>query len=202
MQQLPHVYLLLICQEATTLPQLYGYGHRVTSCLPQILVYATLVVLRILKSALITTSLRSLYWLLVKVRMVKTIACLCCHYHNNMAPLLICHSCSVEGNHTPTILTQAYTSSLFWMYLHTVRQHTVIASFMLFLFLAVCLVQIMLNQLHRCHPLCLIWRRICFAHIAKTEPLFLSLYIYEYFGNITDFLSIFVFVYRRFIQVY
>ena len=58
---------------------LFGSSHDVTSHLQWIQNYAARVILCLPKSSSITTHLRSLHWLPVKVRSTYKIACLCCH---------------------------------------------------------------------------------------------------------------------------
>ena len=60
---------------------LFGSSHDVTSHLQRLLSYAARVILRITKSSSITTHLKSLHWLHVKVRSTYKIACLCYHCH-------------------------------------------------------------------------------------------------------------------------
>ena len=65
---------------------LFGSTHDMTSHLQQIQNYATRVILCLPKSSSITTHLKSLQWLPVKVRSTYKIACLCCHCHSSTAP--------------------------------------------------------------------------------------------------------------------
>ena len=64
---------------------LFGSTH-VTSHLQRIQNYAARVILRLPKSSIITTHLKSLHWLPVKVRSTYKIACLCYHCHSSTAP--------------------------------------------------------------------------------------------------------------------
>ena len=66
--------------------QLFGSTHDVTSHLQRILNYAARVILCLPMSSIIITYLKSLYWLLVKVRSTYKIACLCYHCHSSTAP--------------------------------------------------------------------------------------------------------------------
>ena len=68
---------------------LFGSTHDVTSHLQQIQDYEAQVMLQIPKSSSITTHLKPLNWLPVKVRSTYKTACLCYHCHNSTAPL--CH---------------------------------------------------------------------------------------------------------------
>ena len=65
---------------------LFGSTHYVTSHLQRIQNYAARVILCLLKSSNITTHLKSLHWLPVKVRSTYKIACLCYHCHSSTAP--------------------------------------------------------------------------------------------------------------------
>ena len=65
---------------------LFGSTHDVTSHLQRIQNYAARVILRLPKSSSITTHLKSLNWLPVKVRSTYKIACLCYHCHSSTAP--------------------------------------------------------------------------------------------------------------------
>ena len=65
---------------------LFGSTHDVTSHMQQKQNYAARVILRIPKSAIITTHLKSLHWLAVTVRNTYEIACLCYHCHSSTAP--------------------------------------------------------------------------------------------------------------------
>ena len=58
---------------------LFGSTHDVTSHLQRIQNYAARVILRLPRSSRITTNLKSLHWLPVKVRSIYKIACLCYH---------------------------------------------------------------------------------------------------------------------------
>ena len=65
---------------------LFGPTHDVTSHLQRIQNYAARVILRLPMSSSITIHLKSLHWLLVKVRSTYKIACLCYHCHSRTAP--------------------------------------------------------------------------------------------------------------------
>ena len=66
---------------------LFGSTHDATSNLQQAQKCAGLVILRLQKSANITIHLKSLHWLLVKIRNTYKITCMCYHCHNSTAPL-------------------------------------------------------------------------------------------------------------------
>ena len=65
---------------------LFGSTHDVTSHLQRIHPYAARAILRLPKSSNITTHLKSLHWLPVKVRSTYKIACLCYHCHSSTTP--------------------------------------------------------------------------------------------------------------------
>ena len=65
---------------------LFGSTHYVTSHLQWIQKYAARVILCLPRSSSITTHLKSLHWLCVKVRSTYEIACLCYHCHSSTAP--------------------------------------------------------------------------------------------------------------------
>ena len=65
---------------------LFGSTHDVTSHLQRIQNYAARAILCLPKSSSITTHLKSLHWLPVKVRSTYKIACLCYHCHSNTTP--------------------------------------------------------------------------------------------------------------------
>ena len=65
---------------------LFGSTHGVTSHLQRMQNYAARVILRLPKSSIITTHLKSLHWLPTKVRSTYSIACLCYHCHRSTAP--------------------------------------------------------------------------------------------------------------------
>ena len=65
---------------------LFGSTHDVTSHLQRIQKYAARVILCLPISSSITTHLKSLHWLPVKVRSTYKIACLCYHCHSSNGP--------------------------------------------------------------------------------------------------------------------
>ena len=65
---------------------LYGSTHDVTSHMQQMQNYAARLIFRLPKSSNITTHLKSVHWLHVKVRSTYKIACLCYHCHSSIAP--------------------------------------------------------------------------------------------------------------------
>ena len=129
---------------------LCGSTHDVTSHLQRILNYAARVILCLPTSSSITTQLRSLHWLPVKVGSTYKIACFCYHCHSITAPSYV-----ADMLHIKLSLAPAHTSSLFSMDLHTVRQHLVIVHFLL-LRLYGTLFQMMSGVPHHCHHLNLV----------------------------------------------
>ena len=115
--------------------------HDVTSHLQQIQNYAARVILRLPKSSSITTYLKSLHWLLVKVRNTYKIACLCYHCHSSTATSYVADILQKKPSHTRN--TPAHIPCLFSIDLHTVWQHLVIVYFLLLLLLSGTLFQIM-----------------------------------------------------------
>ena len=65
---------------------LFGSTHNMTSHLQRIQNYAAQIILCISKSYNVTTHLKSLHWLPVKVRSTYKIACLCYQCHSSTAP--------------------------------------------------------------------------------------------------------------------
>ena len=79
---------------------LFGSTHDVISHLQRIQNYAARAILRLPKSSNITTHLKSLIWLPVKVRSTYKIACLCYHCHSNTAPSYIADMLQKKSSHT------------------------------------------------------------------------------------------------------
>ena len=131
---------------------LFGSTHDVTSHLQWIQNYAARVILRLPRSSSITTHLKSLHWLPVKVRSTYKIACLCYHCHSSTAPSYVTDMLHKKPSHTAT-LTPAHTPCFFSINLHTVRQHLVITHFLLLLLLPATLFQMMSGVPHHCHHL-------------------------------------------------
>ena len=78
---------------------LFGSTHDVTSHLQWMQNYAAQVILRLPKSSSITTHLRSLHWLPVKVRSTYKIACLCYHCHSSTAPSYVADMLQKKPSH-------------------------------------------------------------------------------------------------------
>ena len=130
---------------------LFGSTHDVTSHMQRIQNYAARVILCLPRSSSITTHLKSLHWLPVKVRSTYEIACLCYHYHSSTAPSYV-----ADMLHRKPSLAPAHTPCLFSIDLHTVRQHLVIDHFLLLLLLYGALFQMMSGVPHHCHHLSLV----------------------------------------------
>ena len=134
---------------------LFGSTHDVTSHLQRIQNYAARIILRLPRSSNITTHLKSLHWLPVKVRSTYKIACLCYHCHRSTAPSYVTDMLQ-KSHHTPATLAPAHTPCLISTDLHTVRQRLVIACFLLLLLMSGTLFQMMLGVPHHCNHLCLV----------------------------------------------
>ena len=91
---------------------LYGSTHDVTSHLQRVQNYAVRVILRLLKSSGITTHLKSLHWLPVKVRSIYKIACLCYHSHSSTAPSYVADVLHKKPLHTRNTISSSYTMTL------------------------------------------------------------------------------------------
>ena len=141
---------------------LFGSTHDATSHLQRMQNYAARVILHLPMLASITTHLKSLHWLSVKVRSNYKIACLCYHCHSSTAPSYV-----ADMLHKKASLASAHTPCLFSIDLHTVRQHLVIVQFLLLL-LSGTLFQMMSGVPHHCHHLCLVWRHTCFVQLTNT----------------------------------
>ena len=88
---------------------LFGSTHDVTSHLQRIQNYAARVILRLSKSSSITTHIRSLHWLPVKVRSTYKIACLCYHCHSSTAPSYVTDMLHKKPLHTRNTRSSSYT---------------------------------------------------------------------------------------------
>ena len=88
---------------------LFGSTHYVTSHLQRIQNYVDRVILRLPKSSNITTHLRSLLWLPVKVRSTYKIACLCYHCHSSTAPSYVADMLQKKQSHTHNTRSSSYT---------------------------------------------------------------------------------------------
>ena len=91
---------------------LFGSTHDVTSHLQRIQNHAARVILCLPRSSSITTHLKSLHWLPVKVRSTYKIACLCCHCHSSTAPSYVVDMLHKKPLHTHNTLSSSYTMPL------------------------------------------------------------------------------------------
>ena len=80
------------------LQRIQNYAARVILCLP--------------KSNSITTHLKSLHWLPVKVRSIYKIACLCYHCHSSTAPSYVADMLHKKPSHTRITRSSSYTMPL------------------------------------------------------------------------------------------
>ena len=88
---------------------LLGSIHDVTSHLQRIHDYAARVLLRLPMSSSITTHLKSLHWLPVKVRSTYKIAFLCYHCHSSTAPSYVADMLQEKPLHTRNTRSSSYT---------------------------------------------------------------------------------------------
>ena len=91
---------------------LFCSAHDVTSHLQRIQNYAARVILRLLMSSSITTHLKSLHWLPVKVRSTCKIACLCYHCHSSTAPSYVADMLHRKPPHACNTRSSSYTMPL------------------------------------------------------------------------------------------
>ena len=91
---------------------LFGSTHDVTSHLQRIQSYAARLTLRFHKSSNITTHLKSVHWLPVKVRSTSKIACLCYHCHSSTAPSYVSDMLQKKPSHTRNTRSSSCTMPL------------------------------------------------------------------------------------------
>ena len=91
---------------------LFGSTHDVTSHLQRIQNYTARVILHLPKSSSITTHLKSLHWLPVKVRSTNNWACLCYHCHSSTAPLYVADMLNIKPSRTCITRSSSYTMPL------------------------------------------------------------------------------------------
>ena len=91
---------------------LFGSIHDVTSHLQRIQSYAARVILRLPMSSSITTQLKSLHWLPVKVRSTYKIACLCYHCRSSTAPSYVADMLHRKPSHICISRSSSYTMPL------------------------------------------------------------------------------------------
>ena len=90
---------------------LFGSTHDVTSHMQRIQNYAARVILRLPKSSSITTNLKSLHWLPVKVSSYK-IASLCYHCHSSTVPSYVAVMLHIKPSHTRITRSSSCTMPL------------------------------------------------------------------------------------------
>ena len=91
---------------------LFGSTHDVTSHLQRMQNYAARAILRLPMSSNITTHLKSLYWLVIKVRCTYKIACLCYHCHSSTAPSYVTDMLQKKSSHVRNTRFSSYTMPL------------------------------------------------------------------------------------------
>ena len=116
--------------------------------------YAARVILRLPKSCNITTHLKSLHWLPVKVRSTYKIACLCYHCHSSTAPSYVSDMLQKKPSHTRNTRSSSYTMPLFNRLVHS-KATLGDRSFSLLL-LSGTLFQMMSGVPHHCHHFSLV----------------------------------------------
>ena len=133
---------------------LFGSTHDVTSHLQRIQNHAARVALCLPRSSSMTTHLKSLRWLPVKVRSAYKIACLCYDCHSSTAPSYVADMLHKKPLHTRNTRSSSYTMPLFNRPAHS-KEHLMIVHFLLLL-LSGTLFQMMSNVPHHCHHLILV----------------------------------------------
>ena len=83
-----------------------------TSNLQRIQNYAARVILRLPMTSSITTHLKSLHWLPIKVRITYKIACLCYHCHSSTAPSYVIGMLHGKTSHIRNARSSLYTMPL------------------------------------------------------------------------------------------
>ena len=91
---------------------LFGFTCDVISHLQRIQNYAAQVILRFPMTSNITTHLKSLHWLPVRVRSKYKIACLFYDIHNSAAPSYVAYMLQEKPSHTRDTLSCSYTMPL------------------------------------------------------------------------------------------
>ena len=91
---------------------LLGSTHDVTSHLQRIQNNAARIILRLPMSSSITTHLKSIHWLPVKVRSTYKIVCLCYHCHNSTAPSYVADMQHWNSSHTRNTRSSSHTMPL------------------------------------------------------------------------------------------
>ena len=102
---------------------LFGSIDDVTFHLQRMQNYVARVILRLLMSSSITTNLKSLHWLPVKVRSTYKIACLCYHCHSSAAPSYVTDMLYKKPSHTRNTRSSSYTMPLLSRLTHSKVAH-------------------------------------------------------------------------------
>ena len=134
---------------------LFGSTHDVTSHLERMQNYAARVILRIPRSSSITTHLKSLHWLLVKVRSTYEISFSCYHCHSSTASSYVADMLHKKPSHTRNTRSSSYTVPLLNIPAHS-KATLGDRSFSLLLLLSGTLFQMTLGVSHHCHHLSLV----------------------------------------------
>ena len=93
-------------------PLLVGSTHDVTSHMHRIQIYAARVIKHLPMSSNITTHLKSLHWLPVKVRTTYKIACLCYHCNSSTAPSYVTDMLHRKPSHARYTFSSSYSMPL------------------------------------------------------------------------------------------
>ena len=102
---------------------LFGCTHDVASHLQRTQNNAARVILRLPSSSNITTQLKSLHWLPVKVRSIYKIACLCYHCHSSTAPSFVVAMLHRMPLHTRNTRSSSNTLTLLNRHSHSKTPH-------------------------------------------------------------------------------
>ena len=170
---------------------LLGSTHDVTSHLQRILHYAAQVIFCIPMSVDITTHIKLLHWLPVKVRSTYNIACLCYHCHRSTAPSYVTVMLHKKPSHTCNSRSSSYTIPL----LNRPAYSKATLGDRSFSFASSSVWNYIPNDdrcAHHCHHLSLVWRHTSFVQLTKTELFLWSLYIYALLGRFIDLLLSFL----------
>ena len=138
-----------------------------TSHLQRIQNYVARAILRLQKSSNISTHLKSLHWLPLKIRSTNKIACLCYHYHSSTASSYVTDMLQKKPSHTRSTCSSSYTMRLLNRPAHN-KSTLGDRSFSLLLMYGT-LFKMMSGVSHHNHHLCLVRRHTCFVQFIKTE---------------------------------
>ena len=133
---------------------LFGSTHDVISHLQRIQIYAARVIWRLPKSSKITTHLKSLIWLPVKVRSTYEITCLCYHCRSRTAQSYVAVMLQKKQSHTRNTRSSSYNMPLLNRPAHS-KATFGDRSFLLLLLLSGTMFHMMSGVPHHCHHLTL-----------------------------------------------